>query len=83
MLLETNNGYLAAALEKMNIDPIIVDKVRKWPDTFLEEMYRITDPEVNPGDFHVLSHADLWLNNQLYRRNKDGQPDDVIFVSQF
>lgn len=64
----------------MNLDPEIVEKIRSWPSFMMNEMQNTTDPDTDPTDLQVLVHADLWINNQLYKLDDNGKPEDVVFV---
>lgn len=40
--------------------------------------------DCDEGDFHVLTHGDLWTNNLMYRYNESGNPiDSVLLDFQF
>lgn len=80
--MKNNYSALNDALKGMGFDQEILNKFQNLPNTYVEDIIRITNPDCNPDDFHVLAHADLWLNNQLYHRNNKQEVDDVLFVSR-
>lgn len=80
--IEPNTKSFIKVLENMEIDPSIVEKVRKWPDFIVEAQKCLRTSECDAYDLKVMVHGDLWVNNQMYKVDRKGRPTEVVFVSR-
>ena len=54
-------------------------KMEKWDNKTYD--YFVEATSYRPEEFNVFSHSELWVNNQMYKYDGNGRPEDVIFVS--
>lgn len=54
-------------------------KLKKIHENMIESACRVYDRD--DGDFHVLTHGDLWVTNLMFNYFDDGSPKDVVIVS--
>lgn len=56
-----------------------VKKLKNLKGFMYEKAFRCSDND--PGDLKVLIHCDLWINNLMYKYDKNKSPVDAIIVS--
>lgn len=54
------------------------DKLRGIRSSLIENACRVYDNE--EGDFCVLTHGDMWINNVMYNYNTNNTPKDCVLV---
>lgn len=74
---------LVQAAQEWKFDARITQVIEGWADLLAEETIATTDPDTAPNDFQVLCHGDLWVNNMMFRTDKETRKaTDVILVKQ-
>lgn len=56
-------------------------KLKGIRSSFVESACRVYDND--EGDFCVLTHGDMWINNVMYNYNSNNTPKDCVLVSKF
>lgn len=54
-------------------------KLKNIPQTAYDNAYKAFQP--NDSAFNVITHGDMFMNNLLFRHDKNGKPIDIRFVS--
>ncbi|XP_073834590.1 uncharacterized protein isoform X2 [Musca autumnalis] len=66
-LAKTWNGYKE-----------IVQKMEKYSANLQEHLLKMQQPF--PGEFEVLNHGDLWVNNVMFKYDVKCAPSDMVFL---
>lgn len=72
--------YVANMIKSWTSYETLADKVLSIIPKYNELVFEVVNPQ--NSKFNVINHGDLWINNFLYKFDKNSEkPIDVVFVS--
>lgn len=69
--IEPKVKILAETVKEWGLGEKMSKLVGRWNEVMSRECLATTDPDRAPNDFHVLCHGDLWLNNLMFKIDKE------------
>lgn len=79
----TNYPVLLNLIESSEDLRPFYDIVESWRHNMFERILRISNVPEDSDDFCVLNHADMWVNNHMYKYDENNFPTDVAFVREY